>query len=167
VDARSLKYEIEPGSGKYRNGTITFYPQEGKSLDLAKIHAALQKTRLAGKTRSAVNYLEITAKGEVSVLDKETLLKVSETALQFALAEDPKAKPKEGERTPFQRLSEALAKGEKVISVTGRVDGWSGPWPQVLRSLPGEPARDAQEPKKPAAPKQPRLFVTDFQTAPK
>ncbi len=167
VDKSSMKYEVEPGSGKYRNGTITFYPQKGKSLDLAKIHASLQTTRLAGKTRSAVNYLEITAKGEVTVVEKDTLLKVAGTTQQFALGDDPKAKPKEEAKTPFQRLCEALAKGETVTSVTGRVIGWSGPWPEVLRALAGEPAKDSEKSDKPAAKKPLLLIVTDFQTAKK
>jgi hypothetical protein len=58
--------------------------------------------------------------------------------------------------TPFQRLQQRLAKGEKLVSVTGRVQGWSGRWPDVLRELAGkEKAAD----KKPAL-----LMVTDFQT---
>jgi hypothetical protein len=162
-----MKYEVEPGTGKYRNGTITFSPQKGKSLDLAKIVAGLQTTRLAGRTGSGVNFLEITAKGEVIVVEKDTLLKVSGTTQQFALGDDPKAKPKEGTKTPFQRLCEALAKGEKVTSVTGRVHGWSGRWPEVLRALSGEPAENAEKPDKPAAGKPTLLIVTDFQTAPK
>jgi hypothetical protein len=162
-----MTYEVEPGSGSYRNGTITFAVQKGKSFDLAKLHASLQGTRLARGTRSAVNYLEITAQGEVSVVDKETLLKVTGTSQQFALGDDLKAKPKEGKKSPFQRLCQALAKGEKVTRVTGRVDGWSGPWPEVLRALPGEPAKDAAKEDKPAAKKPPLLIVTDFQTAEK
>jgi hypothetical protein len=160
-----MTYEVEPGSGSYRNGTITFAIQKGKSLDLEKLHASLQRTRLAGKTRSAVNYLEITAQGEVSVVDKETLLKVTGTTQQFAIGDDPKAKPQEGKKSAFQRLCQALAKGEKVTSVTGRVHGWSGRWPEVLRALPGEPAKDAAKEDKPAAQKLPLLIVTDFQTA--
>jgi hypothetical protein len=167
VDASSMKYEVEPGEGSYRKGTITFAAQKGESLDLAALHASLQRTRLAGKTRSAVNFLEITARGEVTVVEKETLLKVSGTARQFALGDDPKARPKEGEKTPFRRLCDALAKGDKVVSVTGRVDGWSGPWPMVLRALPGGPAGDAEKPDQPAGRKPPLLVVTDFQTAAK
>jgi hypothetical protein len=165
VDKNSMKYEVEPGSGDYRLGTITFYPQQGKSLDLAKIHASLQTTRLAGKTRSAVNYLEITAKAEGIVVEKDTLLQAAGVTLLFVLGDDPKAEPTEGAKTPFQRLCEALAKGEKVTSVTGRVHGWSGPWPEVLRALPGKPAEDSEKSDEPAATKPPLLIVTDFQTA--
>ena len=167
VDKSSIKYEVQPGSGKYRIGTITFSLQKGKSLDLAKLHTSLRATRLGSETRSGVNFLEITARGEVIVLNKETLLKVSGTTQQFTLGDDPKAKPKEGTKTPFQRLCEALARGEKVTGVTGRVHGWSGRWPEVLRALAGEPAEDSEKSDKPAARKPTLLIVTDFQTAPK
>jgi hypothetical protein len=163
VDKSSMKYEVEPGTGKYRNGTITFSAQKGKSLDLEKIHSSLRATRLGGGTNSGVNFLEITARGEVAVVEKETLLKVSDTTQQFTLGDDPKAKPKEGTKTPFQRLREALAKGEKVTSVTGRVHGWSGRWPEVLRALSEDSAKSDQ----PTARKPTQLIVTDFQTAPK
>jgi hypothetical protein len=152
-----MKYEVEPGSGRYRNGTITFFAHKGKSLDLAAIVASLQRTRLAGNTRSGVNFLEITAKGDVAVVDKAAMLKVSGTGQQFVLGEDPKARPPKGEKTPLQRLGEGLARGEKVASVTGRVQAWSGRWPVVLQALSGESAKDAKKP--------PLLIVTDFQTA--
>jgi len=167
VDKSLMKYEVEPGSGAYRHGTITFYSQRGKSLNLAAIHASLQTTRLAGKTRSAVNYLEITAKGEGIVVEKDTLLKATGATPRFTLGEDPNTEPIEGAKPPFRRLREALAKGEKVTSVTGRVHGWSGPWPEVLRALPGEPASASEKSDEPAATKPPLLIVTDFQTAEK
>src|SRR5215468_6279199 len=114
-----MKYEVEPGTGKYRNGTITFAAAKGKSIDLQKIQKSLQDTRLGKSTGSGVNYLEITAEGEVVVGDKETLLKVSGAEQRFLLGDDAKAKPKEGEKTPYQRLVAALAKGKKITSVTG------------------------------------------------
>jgi hypothetical protein len=159
-----MKYEIEPGSGDYRLGTITFSPQRGKSIDLAAIHASLRTTRLGGKTRSAVNYLEITVKGEGIVVEKETRLEATGAIPRFVLGDDPKTEPTEGTKTPFRQLCEALTKGEKVTSVTGRVHGWSGPWPEVLCALPGELAEDSAKSDEPAAPKPPLLIVTAFQT---
>ena len=167
VDKKSVKMVVDPGKGKYRNGTITFQCKEGKALDLARLHASLKATRLSGGTRSAVNYLQITAKGEVTVSGKQTLLNVSGTPQQFELVDDPKAKPKKGTQSPFQRLRAALAKGEKLMVVTGRVQGWSGHWPKVLRALPGQPAEDAKDPEKAAAKKPPLLIVREFQTATK
>ena len=153
VDKSSMKYEVEPGTGKYRNATITFAAQRGKSVDLQKLHEAIRATRLGGQTRSAVNYLEITAEGEVVVVEKDMLLKVSGTAQQFMLGDDPKAKPREGTKTPYQRLTDALAKGAKITSVTGRVQGWSGRWPDALRELARESAKDEEKPDKQATKK--------------
>jgi hypothetical protein len=164
VDKNSVKFEVEPGTGKYRNGTITFSALKGESIDLQKLCENIKETRLGKGTRSKVNYLEITAEGELVAADKDALLTVSGTAQQFTLDDDPKAKPEEGVKTPYQRLRETLAKGEKIASVTGRVQGWSGVWPEVLRELATEPAKDMDKPgrKKPTL-----LVVTDFQTVKK
>jgi hypothetical protein len=151
-----MKYEVEPGTGKYRHGTITFAAKKGKSIDLQKIHEALRATRLGGKTNSGVIYLDITAEGEVAIGDKETLLKVSGADVQFLLGDDPKAKPKEGEKTACQRLTDALAKGKKIASVTGRVQSWSGRWPVVLEELAKESEKKSD--KKPTL-----LIVKDFE----
>lgn len=164
VDASSIQYEVEPGQGDYRNGTITFSTRPGRSIDLDKLHESLQATRLSGNTRSAVNYLEITAPGEVVVGDKDTLLNVTGTAQQFALGEDPNAKADDPSATAYQRLRHALAKGATIKSVTGRVPGWSGPWPVVLRELAGELAKRTREPDQGTATRPPLLMVTDFQT---
>ncbi len=160
VDQSSLRYEVEPGEADYREGTITFSLKGGKSLDLDKLHESIQATRLSGKTRSAVNYLLITAQGKVVVGEGDMLLQVTGTKQQFGLGDDPNAKPKDG-ATPFQRLREALAGGAKVAKVTGRVQGWSGPWPVVLRALAVERVR----PDESRARQLPLLIVTDFQIA--
>jgi hypothetical protein len=152
VDKASIKYVLEPGTGKYRHGTITFAAKKGESVDLQNLQEKLKATRLGKGTRSGVNYLDITAEGEVQVVEKITVLKMKGS--QFTLIDDPKAKPKEGTKTPLQRLGEALAKGEKIANVSGRVQGWNGVWPATLREL-GE----SFTAKKSAA-----LVVTDFQT---
>jgi hypothetical protein len=164
VDKDSAKMEMLPGQGKYRIGIITFQTREGKALDLAALHAGLKATRLGKGTRSAVTYFDITARGEVTGSGKEMVLKVSGTGQQFALGDDLKAKTEKGAASPFQQLRAALAKGKKVTTVTGRLQGWSGVWPEVLKTLPGEPIPDPKNPNKPAA-RRPLLMVTDFQIA--
>src|SRR5262249_2146101 len=153
-----MKYEVEPGTGKYRHGTITFAAKKGKSIDLQKIYQSLRATRLGGKTNSGVIYLDITAEGEVVAGDKETVLKLSGAVVQFMLGDDPKAKPKEGEKTACQRLTDALAKGKKIASVTGRVQSWTRRWPLVLEEL-------AKESEKKSDKKPPLLIVKDFEVA--
>ena len=156
VDKSSMKYEVEEGTEKYRHGTITFAAKKGKSIDLQKIHEALRATRLGKGTGSGVNYLDITAEGEVVAAEKETLLKVSGVERQFLLGDDPKAKPKQGEKTPYQRLTDALAKGKRIASVTGRVQSWSGRWPTVLAELAKESEKKSD--KKPTL-----LIVKEFE----
>lgn len=156
VDKESIKYDVEPGTKSYRNGTVTFAAKKGQSFDLKGLHASLSKTRLAKGTRSAVNYLELTAAGEVAPGGKELVLKVSGTGEQFVLADDPKAKPKADKKTAYQRLQEAVKKGTKIASVTGRVQGWNGVWPAVLRALSQQLADRDQKPV---------LVVTDFAIA--
>jgi hypothetical protein len=157
VKKNSVKLVCLTATGHYRPGTITFFMKKGKSLDLAKLHASLVATRLSGGTAMGINYLEITATGKAEVKGNETLFQVAGTGQQFALGDDPKAKPRKGTPTAFQRLRAALAKGAKVTSVTGRVQGWSGTFPAVLRAV----GRTLTKPgnRKPIV-----LFVTDFQT---
>ena len=112
VDKDSIKYDVEPGTKSYRIGVITFAAKKGKSIDLQKLQEDIRGTRLSGKTRSAVNYLEITTTGTVVAGEKETLVKVSGTGEQYVLGDDPKAKLKEDMKTPYQRLKAALVKGE-------------------------------------------------------
>src|SRR5262249_5517821 len=156
VDKDSVKYEVEPEKKRYSNATVTFAAKKGESFNINGLRDDLKKTRLGGKTRSGVNYLEITATGDVVAGEKEDVLKVSGTKDQFVLGDDPKVKPEAGKKTAYQRLEEALKKGEKIVSVTGRVAGWSGGWPKVLSELSKEPAKGERRTV---------LVVTDFEGA--
>src|SRR5262249_62406628 len=83
-------------------------------------------TRLSGGTDMRMDYLEITARGEVIARDKELVLKVSGTGQEFVLSEEAAAKG------GLQRLRDAVAKGERVSTVTARVSGWRGRFADVL-----------------------------------
>ena len=160
VDAKSVKLIAQEGAtGDYQPGTVTFSARKGKSIDLAKLRAGLQATRLGKRTSSRVTYLEITATGQVVVASKELQMNVSGTTQQFLIGEDPKAGSKEGEKTALRRLREAADRGEKVISVTGRVQGWNGVFPAVLKALAEEEAKE------PGKRKPPLLLVTGFEVA--
>ena len=159
VDADSVKLSVEGDSGSYLPGKITFAAKKGKSVDLNRLRADLQETRLGKRTSSKVVYLEITATGKVVEAGKELKLNVGGTTEQFVLGENPKDKPKKDEKTALARLREAVAKGKKVVSVTGRVQGWSGTWPTVLKELAAEQAKE------PDKRKTPLLYVTDFEVA--
>jgi hypothetical protein len=156
VDKNRVTLTCEDGKGGYRPGTIAFFPKPGKSLDLRKMMESITATRLSGGTNMSMDYLEITATGEVALDAKTVLLKVSGTKQRFVLKEAAEFKNKGGTATPLVRLEMAVASGAKVIRVTGRVEGWSGRFPVVLSALAKRPA-DA-----PGV-----LFVTDFEIAKK
>jgi hypothetical protein len=132
VDADGVQLDIPKGE-------VTFRAKKGRLVDLDKLHESIWATRLSGKTGMAMNWLDVTAVGEAVLGDKQTRMKVTGSDQYFVLADDPIAKPRDGEKTPFASLREALARGEKVVSVTGRVEGWGGPFPEFLSALPKKP----------------------------
>jgi len=147
-DATARLYDVDASSVKMdkKEGTIIFRAKKGKLVDLDKLHESVRATRLGDSTGMALKWLDVTVQGEVSAADREIRVKVPGSEHDFLLEDADK----EAERGPFDRLKEALARGEKVVSVTGRVDGWNGNWTQFLRKLPGQPRR---------------IVVKDFQTA--
>jgi hypothetical protein len=152
VDKNSVKLEMEATSGEYRPGTITFRAKDGKSINLDQIRESIRATRLFGGTQMRVTYLEVTAVGDVTAAPQEIVLRVKGTGQEFTLAEEPNAEPKGG-KTALQRLRAALDRGEKITSITGRVGGWDGRFPDVLRALEAQPNSPS---------KRLRLLVTDF-----
>ena len=94
--------------------------------------------------------VEVTAQGTVELMGNTMTLSVEGTDRQFVLADDVAAKPDFGKQAAIGRLRAALARGERVVAVTGYVDGWSGRWPTVLNKAPA---------------KRPRLMVTSYQVA--
>ena len=154
VDKNRVTLTCLTDKGSYRPGIITFFPKPGKSLDLRTMEESLRATRLSGGTGMSVDYLELTANGTVVLDGKALLFKVSGTTQQFDLKPDI---AKDGKPTPWRCcLREAVASGAKVVSVTGRVEGWSGTFPVVLRAL-------AQRPENAPV----VLVVTDFETSKK
>lgn len=148
VDKNLVTLTCEDGKGGYRPGLITFHAKKGKSIDLNKIRESITATRLSGGTGMGVDYLEITALGAVQVRDKDLLLTVSGSKQQFTLVESPAAKGM------AQKLRDAVGRGDKVIGVIGRVHGWNGTFPPVLRDLAKAPAIQT-------------LYVIDFEVAKK
>jgi hypothetical protein len=172
VKALARQSDVEPTSVKVEtedDRPIVFAAKPGCSLDLEKIHACLKETRLSGKpgrTGSHILYLELTVMGEVVESGKEVLLKVKGTKEVFRLGDEPgKTIPAEG--TAFQRLKKAVANGQKVIGVTGRVKGWSGHFPAVLSELPGEFGPNPENPLGPPVRRPALLYVVGFEEAKK
>ncbi len=145
VDKNGVILICETDSGEYRPGTILFQARKGRSIDLNAMRESLAATRLSGGTNMRVDRLEITARGEVIANGQTVLLKASGTNQELVLGEEPEAKD------VFQKLREAHARGAKITSVTGHVQGWNGRFPDVLRAL----AAAGQKP--------PLVLVTDFE----
>jgi hypothetical protein len=147
VDADAMNLHRPQGQqGSYQFGTIRFGAKKGKSIDLDKMCESIAATRLSGGTNMRVDWLEITATGEVVERDKELVLKVSGTGEEFVLSGEPTAKG------GLQRLRKAVARGDKVATVTGRVPGWNGRFPEVLAAWA-----------EPLNPHKGKLAVTDFE----
>lgn len=149
VDQDSVLLKNLSRSGKYDTGTIAFRAKPGKRIDLDKLHESVWATRLSGGTNSGLVSLEVTAVGEVITKEQETILQVagSDTEMiYFVLAKNPS---NEHSRA-FDDMRATIDRGERVVGVTGRIDGWSGLWPKVLRELPAKPRR---------------ILVTEFETA--
>ena len=136
------------GTGGYRPGVITFYAKKGRSLDIEKIRESINATRLSGGTGMSVVSFEITALGEITLGDTDATIRIGGIDRVFTLGEDASAKGS------FQKLRDAVKRGDKIVSVTGRVPGWSGVFPKVLQGLAKMPEPDRN-----------RLLVTSFEIA--
>jgi len=137
VDDSSVKYTKPKKRGRYDRGTITFRAVKGKLIDLDKLHESIWATRLSGGTRSGCVRLDVTAVGKVKIVGGKTILHVAGSDRTFLLAEDPKSKKRNS--SPFRKLRAAVADGNMEVSVTGRVDGWHGRWPAMLRKKEKKP----------------------------
>jgi hypothetical protein len=161
VDGNSVVLKADEGAqGSYQPGTITFRAAEGQSIDIEKLHESIKSVRRWDNTRSKVTYLEITATGEASRTGTEVLFKVAGTGQILLLAAEPPPAGTETGKTPYARLQAAIAEGNKVIKVTGRIEGWNGLWGTVLKDVPGQQIR---EPNRPPM-RRMKLVVTAFDT---
>jgi hypothetical protein len=150
VEKNAVILTCDEGKGNYRPGTIQFTAKKGTSIDLDKLRESIAATRLSGGTNMGMDYLEITATGTVETRDKELVLKVGGTGEEFVLGESP------GAKDALKRLHDAVAKGQAVTGVVGRVPGWQGRFPVALQALAkGPPGGRAV------------LLVTDFEVAKK
>jgi hypothetical protein len=138
-DATARQYDVDADSVKLdvSKGEITFRAKKGRLVNLDKLHESIRATRLSGGTGMSLNWLDVTAVGQVVVEKDRTILKVTGSDDYFVLKEDPTAKT--GDKTQFARLREAIERGEKPTSVTGRLEGWTGHFPPFLKELPKKP----------------------------
>src|SRR5436305_9262107 len=92
-------------------GTITFKAKRGRVVDLDKLHESIWATRLGDSTGMELKWLEVTAPGEATVTGTEVKLKVAGSNQTVLLGDDASASTL-AEKQAFQRLREALERGE-------------------------------------------------------
>lgn len=148
VDENSVVYKRPKLEGKYDHGTIAFRGKRGRLVNLDKLHESVWATRLSGGTRSGLVSLDVTVLGNVAVSGDEFAMEVTGSEKRFVIAANPDGEAEAA--SAFERLKAAIDRGESVVSVTGRLQGWAGRWPDVLQKLPRKPRR---------------IMVADFQTA--
>lgn len=167
-DAAARLYDVEKNLVKLDipRGLITVQAKRGRSLELDRLRESLQATRLSGRTGMEVIHLEITVRGRLRAINGDVFLEVPGTSERFRLDE---ALPSKGGAAPARavlpRLREAAAAKEPVVAVTGRVAGWTGLFPDVLRTL-GKERRAHPESSRDGPPAW-RVHVTDFRPVPR
>jgi len=149
-DATARLYDVDANAVMLdkKAATITFTAKKGRLVPLDQLHESIRATRLGDGTGMKLKWLDVRAAGQVVVEGVEVKLKVAGSDQYFLLGAD-KA-PAEKEKDAYQRLRDALKRGEKVVSVTGRVEGWQGNLTQFSKKLPARPRW---------------ILVKDFQTA--
>lgn len=137
VDQSSLVLTKLRQSEKYDIGTVAFRAKPGKLISLDLVHESVWATRLSQGTSSGLVSLDVTAIGELVVEGDATRLKVAGANEQFLLARSPDEKHREA----FDQLKSSQDHAGKLLRVSGRIDGWSGRWPGVLKQLPVKPRK--------------------------
>lgn len=127
VKQESVELTCETDEGKYRPGKIMFQAKEGRSINLGKIQELIAATRLSGNTNMRVDYLEVTVRGKLILREQEPVLQVLGAGQEFQLEAD--------DRELEKQLREAAGKTVADVTVVGLVDGWTGRFPVVLRTL--------------------------------
>jgi hypothetical protein len=138
-DAAARQFDVDADSVKLdlTKGEVTFRARKGRLIHLDKLHESIWATRLSGGTGMALNWIDVTAVGEVVMQKDRLILKVKGSDDYFVLKEDPKAKI--ADKTFYDLLREAVERGDKPTSITGRVEGWQGHFPPFLKTLPVQP----------------------------
>jgi hypothetical protein len=132
-DATARQYDVDADAVRLdiAKGEISFQAKKGRLVDLDKLHESIWATRLSGGTGMAMRWLDVTAVGEAVVEKDRIILKVKGSDQFFVL--------KAGDNKVFAQLRDAAEHGQKSVSVTGRVEGWTGHFPPFLKTLPNKP----------------------------
>jgi hypothetical protein len=134
-DATARQYDVDADAVRLdvKKGQVSFRAKKGRLVDLDKLHESIWATRLGVGTGMALNWIDVTAVGDIVVEKERIVLKVKGSDQFFVLKEDG------DDRAAFARLRKAAEGGLKDVSVTGRVDEWTGHFPPFLKALPKKP----------------------------
>ena len=134
-DAIARQYDVDADAVRLdiAKGEVTFRAKKGRLVDLDKLHESIWATRLAVGTGMALNWIDVTAVGEVVVEKDRVVLKVRGSEQVFVLKEDGDA------RGAFAKLRKAAEGGQTALSVTGRLDEWRGGFMTFLDTVPKKP----------------------------
>jgi len=132
-DATARQYDVDADSVKLNmdKGEVTFRAKKGKLVDLDKLHESIWATRLGVGTGMSMNWLDVTAVGELVAEKDRVVLKVKGSDQLFVLKQDDKK--------VFARLRDAAEGKQKSASVSGRLEEWTGHFPPFLKTLPKKP----------------------------
>ena len=134
VDEDTIVFKKLEQTKKYDQGTITFRARKAKLIDLDKLHESIWATRLSGGTNSGVVSLEVTAIGQVVVMQGKIALKVSGSDSEFVLLQHS-----EEEHAAVLSNLQAATDRSTNFRVTGQIDDYVGRWPDVLKQRPTKP----------------------------
>ena len=79
-DATARLYDVDADRVELnvKQGLITFRAKKGRAVDLDKLHESIWATRLSGSTGMSLNWIDVTAEGEVVVDQGRWMLKVNQ-----------------------------------------------------------------------------------------
>jgi hypothetical protein len=131
-DATARQYDVDADAVRLdiAKGEVTFRAKKGRLVDLDKLHESIWATRLSVGTGMALNWIDVTAVGEVVVEKDRVVLKVKGSDQSFVLTD--------GDGKVFASLREAAGK-RRNVSVSGRLEEWTGHFPPFLKALPKKP----------------------------
>jgi hypothetical protein len=121
-DAIARQFDVDKNRVQQQKTTITFFAKKGRSIDVEKIFANLEATRMSDDTGNSLQSLDITVVGAVVANDKGLQLKV--TGLRNPI-------PLGGDAAVLGKLR-AAARETPALKVVGRVQGWNGHFPKFL-----------------------------------
>ncbi len=135
VDEDSVVFKKLEKTEKYDQGTFGFRARKGRLIDLDKLHESIWATRLSGGTRSGLVSLDVTAVGYVAQSGGSVVLRVADSDAEFIIAQHPESR----HQVAFSNVRSAP--GDRLVKLSGRIDNYSGRWPQLLQTKPKKPRR--------------------------